>query len=167
MITNYKIEIKWAFIFIGMTLLWMLLEKLSGLHSTYIDYHLYLTNLYAIPAILVYVFALIDKKKNFYEGQMTYMKGLVAGVIITLIVALFSPLTQWIISYVISPEYFPNVIKRSVEIGYYPTTEEAEAHFNFKNYAVQSVIGALVMGLVTTLIVMLFVRTKKNRNGER
>ncbi|PKP36103.1 MAG: DUF4199 domain-containing protein [Bacteroidetes bacterium HGW-Bacteroidetes-15] len=165
--TNYKIEIKWAFIFIGMTLLWMLLEKLSGLHSTYIDYHLYLTNLYAIPAILVYVFALIDKKKNFYEGQMTYMKGLVAGVIITLIVALFSPLTQWIISYVISPEYFPNVIKRSVEIGYYPTTEEAEAHFNFKNYAVQSVIGALVMGLVTTLIVMLFVRTKKNRNGER
>jgi hypothetical protein len=160
MITNYRIEIKWAFIFIAMTLLWMLLEKLSGLHSTYIDYHLYLTNLYAIPAILVYVFALRDKKKNFYGGQMSYIKGLVTGVIITLIVALFSPLTQWITSYVISPEYFPNVIKRSVELGYYPTTEDAEAHFNFRNYAVQSVIGALVMGLITTLIVMIFVRTK-------
>lgn len=160
MITKYKIEIKWAFIFILMSLLWMLLEKLSGLHSTYIDYHLYLTNLYAIPAILVYVFALRDKKYNFYNGQMTYMKGLVSGVIITLIVALFSPLTQWITSYVITPEYFPNVIKRSVELGYYPTIEDAEAYFNYKNYAVQSVFGALVMGVVTTLIVMIFVRTK-------
>lgn len=164
MMANYKIEIKWAFIFIAMTLLWMLLEKLSGLHSTYIDYHLYLTNLYAIPAILVYVFALIDKKKNFYGGQMSYMKGLISGLIITVIVALFSPLTQWITTYVISPEYFPNVIKRSVELGYYPTTEDAVAQFNYKNYAVQSVIGALVMGLITTLIVMIFVRSKPSNN---
>ena len=46
-----KIEIKWALIFSVMGLLWMLLEKLSGLHGKYIDYHQYLTNLFAIPAI--------------------------------------------------------------------------------------------------------------------
>jgi hypothetical protein len=63
---NIKIEIKWAIIFSVMTLLWMLLEKLAGLHSTYIDYHLYLTNLFAIPAIWIMVLALKDKKKNFY-----------------------------------------------------------------------------------------------------
>lgn len=52
---SIKTEIKWAFIFSGMTLLWMVLEKLSGLHGKYIDYHLYLTNLFAIPAIWVMV----------------------------------------------------------------------------------------------------------------
>lgn len=38
MFGKYKIEIKWAVIFIAMSLLWMVLEKLTGLHSTYIDY---------------------------------------------------------------------------------------------------------------------------------
>ncbi len=33
-------EIKWALIFVAMSLLWMLLEKLSGLHSTHIDKHM-------------------------------------------------------------------------------------------------------------------------------
>lgn len=160
---DFKIEIKWAIIFSLMVLLWMLLEKLSGLHSTYIDYHLYLTNLFAIPAIWVMVLALKDKKKNFYNGQMSYKQGLIFGIILSLIIALLSPLTQWITSYVITPEYFPNVIKRSVEIGYYKTTEEAQANFNYQNYAVQGAIGALLMGIITTAIAMIFIRSKNGK----
>jgi hypothetical protein len=158
---NRKIEIKWAIIFSIAGLLWMLLEKICGLHSTYIDYHMYLTNLFAIPAIWIMVLGIKEKKKNFYSGQMTYKQGLVFGVILSLVIALISPLTQWITSFVITPEYFPNVIKRSVEIGYYKTTAEAEANFNYKNYAMQGVIGALVMGIVTTAIAMIFIRSKK------
>ncbi len=33
---KFKIEIKWAFIFIAMTLAWMALEKLVGLHDKHI-----------------------------------------------------------------------------------------------------------------------------------
>ncbi|MBS1775377.1 MAG: DUF4199 domain-containing protein [Bacteroidetes bacterium] len=157
---NIKIEIKWAIIFIIMSLLWMVLEKLCGLHGKYIDYHLYLTNLFAIPAIWVMVLALKDKKKKFYNGNMSYKQGLISGIIISVIIALISPLTQWIISYVITPEYFPNVIKRSVEIGYFKTTAEAEANFNYQNYAIQSSVFALIMGVVTTAIAMIFIRTK-------
>ncbi|MGM0621535.1 MAG: DUF4199 domain-containing protein [Bacteroidota bacterium] len=162
MFGKYKIEIKWAVIFIALSLLWMVLEKLSGLHSTYINYHLYLTNLFAIPAILVYVLALKDKKKSYHSGEMTYLQGLVSGIIITVIIALVSPLTQWVTSYVITPEYFPNVIEHAVGMGHYPNTEAAEAHFNYRNFAVQSVIGALIMGLVTTAIVMIFIRSKRS-----
>ena len=157
---SIRIEIKWAFIFIGMSLLWMLLEKLLGLHSTHIDKHMYLTNLFAIPAILVYVLALKDKKKNYYQGQMSYKQGFISGLIITLIVTLFAPLTQWITSTIITPEYFPNVIAHSVETGYHSSLEEAEAYFNLKNYMVQSVIGSLIMGVVTAAVVAIFVRTK-------
>lgn len=161
MLSNYKIEIKWAVLFSVMTLLWMLLEKLTGLHSTYIDYQIYLTNLFAIPAVWFFVLALKDKKKNCYGGKITYKQGLISGIILSVLIALISPLTQWITSYVITPEYFPNVIKRSVELGYYKTTADAEANFNYKSYAIQGALGALGMGIVTTLIVMLFLRTKK------
>lgn len=93
MIKNYRIEIKWAFIFIGMTLLWMVLERLLGLHSTHIDKHPIFTNFIAIPAIAIFVFALRDKRKSFYGGTMTYMQGFISGLIITLIVSVMSPLT--------------------------------------------------------------------------
>ena len=158
---NLKIEFKWAIIFSIMGLVWMLLEKLSGLHSKYIDYHLYLTNLFAIPAIIVMVLALKNKRDKYYNGQMTYKQGLICGTILSLFIALISPLTQWITSFVISPEYFPNVIKRSVELGYYKTTAEAKSHFNFKNYAIQGAIGAFIMGVVTTAIAMIFIKKSK------
>lgn len=157
-----RTEIKWAFIFIVMSLLWMLLEKLSGLHSTHIDMHMYLTNLFAIPAIIVYVMALKDKKKTDFSGQMSYKQGFVAGLIMTLIITVFAPLTQWITSTLITPEYFPNVIAHSLETGYYATLEEAEAFFNLKNYMIQSTIFTFVMGIVTTAVVAIFVRTKSN-----
>lgn len=155
------IEIKWAIIFSVVVLLWMILEKVSGLHSTYIDYHLYLTNLFAIPAIWIMVLALKEKKKKHFNEKISYKQGFISGVILSFIIALLSPLTQWITSYVITPEYFPNVIKRSVEIGYYKTTEEAQANFNYVNYAIQGAIGAVVMGVLTTAIAMIFIKSKK------
>lgn len=159
--SSIKTEVKWAAVFSIMGLLWMVVEKLCGLHGKYIDYQLYLTNIFAIPAIWVMVLALKDKKKNGYKGQITYMQGLVSGIILSVFIAMLSPLTQWITSYVITPEYFPNVIKRSVELGYYKTTEAAAANFNYKNYAIQGAIGALGMGIVTVAIAMIFIRTKK------
>lgn len=162
---RYKIELKWALIFAAITLLWMWLEKATGLHDEYIDYHLYLTNLFAIPAILIFVLALKDVKRNKFGGVMSYKQGFVSGVVLTLIITLLSPLTQWITTYVITPEYFPNVIERSVEIGYYENTEAARRNFNFENYVVQGAIGALVMGVVTTAVVMIFLRSKRKRTA--
>lgn len=159
---NLKIEVKWAFIFIGSLLLWMLLERLVGLHDRHIDKHQYLTLLYSIVAISLYVFALLDKRKNFFNGVMTYKQGFKAGLIITAIVTIFSPITQWIISSLITPDYFKNVIQYSVETGYHKSIADAEAQFNLKSYMVQSTIGALIMGIVTTAIVAIFTRKKNS-----
>lgn len=154
------IELKWALIFTLVGLLWMVLEKWSGLHGKHIDYHLYLTNLFAIPAIWMMVAALKEKKNVFYSEQMSYMQGFRSGLLLTVFIAILSPLAQWVTTYVITPEYFPNVIKRSVELGYFQSTEEAQAQFNFENYARQGLIGALVMGIVTTAVAMVFIRTR-------
>lgn len=158
---NFYIETKWAILFTIMGLIWMFLEKISGLHSTYIHLHLYLTNLYAIPAIIMMVLALKDKKKNFYGGQMNYKQGFISGLILSIGIALLAPVSQWIISTIITPEYFSNVISYSVETGYYKTIEEAQGYFNVENYILQSTIAALLMGIITTAIAMIFIRTKE------
>ncbi len=160
---QYKIEIKWAFIFALVSLLWILLEKVSGLHSNHIDKQQYLTMLFMIPAIGIYILALQDKKKNFYKGQMSFKQGFFSGAIISVIIMLLSPLTQWVTSYVITPEFFPNAIEYSLKSGYYQTREEAETFFSFKNYVLQGLIGSLVMGLLTSAIVAFFIRTKRSR----
>jgi len=154
-----KIEIMWAIIFMVMTLIWMLLEKLAGLHDEHIDKHPIYTNFIAIPAIAIYVFALLDKRKNFYRGVMTYKQGFITGLIITAIVTVLSPLTQYITSTIITPEYFPNMISYSVETGKL-TQEAAEEYFNLKNYLLEVIIGTPIMGILTTAIVAIFTRKK-------
>lgn len=156
---NIKIEIKWALIFTLSMLAWMFFEKSMGWHDEKIADHATYTNFFAIPAILVYVLALLDKKKNFYSGVMSYKQGVISGLIITVIVTVLSPLAQYITSTIITPDYFPNVIEYAVSSGKM-TQADAEAYFNINSYMIQSVIGALVMGLVTSLIVAIFVKSK-------
>jgi len=76
---NLKKEIKWGIIFMLATLIWMLVEKALGLHDEKIADHAVYTNIFAVVAISVYLFALVDKKRNFYKGQMSYKQGLIAG----------------------------------------------------------------------------------------
>jgi len=139
----------------------MLTERLTGLHSTHIDQHPIYTNFIAIPAIAVYVFALLDKRKNFYDGTMTYMQGFISGLMITAFVTLISPITQYITSTIITPEYFPNVIKYAVSQGKM-TQEAAESYYNMKSYIIQALIGTPVMGLITTAIVAIFTRRNQS-----
>ncbi len=68
-----------------------------------------------LSGITIYVFALLDKRRNYYKGAMTYMQGFVSGLIISVIVTVLSPLTQYITSYVITPEFFQNAIKYVIE----------------------------------------------------
>ncbi len=138
----------------------MALERLAGLHDKHIDKHAIYTNFIAIPAIAIYVFALLDKRKNFYHGLMSYKQGFMTGLVITAIVTLFSPLTQYITSTFITPDYFSNAI-RHVVAGGKMTQAQAEQYFNLKSYIVQALIGTPVMGIVTTAIVAIFTRKKE------
>ncbi len=156
---KYKTELKWGLIFMGVTLVWMLLERLVGLHSTHIEKHATYTNLFAPIAIAVYVFALRDKRATDLGGKMTYKEGLISGLVISLIVGVLSPLGQLIMAYLISPHYFENAINHGVANGL-TTLEEAKAYFNLKNYIIQSTIFAPVMGVITSAIVAIFLKTK-------
>ncbi len=156
---KFAIEIKWAFIFVLVSLLWMLGERLSGLHSTHIDQHALYTNLFAIPAIVVYFLAIRDKRINYYQGKMRYMNGLWSGIVLSLIVTALVPITQYITSAFITPSYFENMISYTVENGQMPL-EEAESYFTLANYIYIGMISAPILGIVTSAFVSIFARSK-------
>jgi hypothetical protein len=154
---KYATEIKWGLIFCAAALGWMVFEKAMGWHGPKIEQHPYMTNIFAVVAITVYVFALREKRQQL-GGQMTWKQGFMSGLIISIVVALFSPLTQWITHALISPAYFPNAIAYSVDVGYYDSPEAAAEYFNLQSYMMQGGIGAIIMGVVTSAIVALFLR---------
>ncbi|HMQ67833.1 MAG TPA: DUF4199 domain-containing protein [Ignavibacteria bacterium] len=157
---NYRIEIKWGVIFIIMMLLWTFLEKSVGLHSRYISLHQVYSNLVIIPSVIIFILALLDKKKNFYNGSMTYKEGFVTGFYITIIIAILSPISQFIATEIISPDYFNNVIRFSVKQGTM-SQQEAIKYYSLFNYMIFSLIGALILGTIISAIVAAFVKTKK------
>lgn len=153
-------EIKWALIFTAMMLFWHWLEKATGLHDEHIDKHFIYTNLVAIPAILIYVLALQEKRKKAYGGYMTYREGFTCGIVITVVVAVLSPFVQLIASTLISPDFFSNIIHYTVSRGDV-SQAGAESLFNLRSYMLQSFTGALAMGLITSALVALFVQRKR------
>lgn len=157
---KFQIEIKWGILFILSGLIWMLLEKSLGWHDELLEQHATYTMFYAPIAIALYVFALRDKKKSFYKGKMNYLQGLVSGLLLTLVVVLLTPLSQYISHEYISPDYFPNIIRLTVEKGQM-TQEEAEIHFSLMSYIQQSLVFASFMGVLTSAVVALFTRSGK------
>jgi hypothetical protein len=153
-----KTEIKWGLIITVVALLWMVLERVVGLHDKYTHLHPILTNLFAIPVIVMMVMA-IKEKKRLDGGHFSFKQAFLCGLGVSIVVAVLSPLAQWITSSVITPNYFTNAINYAVDKGY-QTREQAEAFFNLKSYMLQGSLGALVMGTITSLIIAAFVRTK-------
>lgn len=153
------IEIKWGLIFVIMMLLWMYFEKMMGWHDEKIADHATYTNFVAIPAILVYVFALLEKRKKHYNNVMSWKQGFVSGMIITAVVVILTPFSQMVTHDLISPEYFENVSAYAVNQGQM-TQQEANAYFNLQSYLWQSAVFALVIGAVTSALVAVFVRRK-------
>lgn len=115
---------------------------------------------YAPIAIALYVLALREKKKTFYNGKMTYLQGLISGLLLSLVVVILTPLSQYISHEFISPDYFLNIRKLSVEKGEM-TQDEAEKHFSLMSYIQQSLVFAAFMGVFTSAIVAIFNRSKQ------
>jgi hypothetical protein len=153
-----KLEVKWALIFSIVSLTWALVEKLGGFHDARLEQHPWFTMLFFFPAVAMYVFAIRDKRKQL-GGAISFKQAFMFGLGVTVIVAALSPLLQWVVQRVISPNYFSNVIKFSVDTGRM-TQQQAESFFNLNSYMLQASIGALVAGVATTLVLAAIMRSK-------
>lgn len=157
MLSKIRLELRWALVFALMMVGWMTMEKLTGLHGPRIEQHAIYTNFVAIPAILLYVFALINKRQKDLGGYMTYVQGLRTGIIITLLYAPLSVVVVYLSTQVISPEFFPNITAHVIKTNTM-TPDVAAGYFNLNNYMISAFLGSLIMGAITSVIVAIFVR---------
>lgn len=157
---NFSIEIKWALRFTLLTLAWAIGEKAIGLHDEHIENYGMYTNLFVIPALLFFYLAIREKKKYVYNNSMTFRQGFVAGLVMSGIIALFTPAVQYVIYKSITPHFFDTIIDYKVK-NHYITLENAKIYFNLKTYIIESSFTALSKGFITGALVSLFLRNKK------
>ena len=156
---KFAIEIKWAIISIIIFLAWMTLEKQLGFHDEKLKWQMVFTLLILFPTFIIYFLALRDKKKNYYQNNMNWKQGFISSIVISFVVAIFSPISQFITHEFITPDYFEKMISLSVE-SKRMTLEQAQNYFNLTAYIWQSISGGLSMGVVIGAIVAYLIRTK-------
>ena len=152
-------ELKWGLIFITAIILWMVIEKATGLHAEHIQYHAVFSNFFAIVAIIIFIFALRDIRQSQPRQKVTWLTLFLSGVKISVVIALLSPPTQFLIHSVISPEFFPNMREYATASGMMSETR-ANEYFSLVAYMFQSAIFAFGMGVVTSAIIAFFLKRK-------
>lgn len=151
-----KTEFKWGVIFSVMGLVWLTLEYLVGLHGKFIAWQAILTNLVAIPSVIIMVLAILEKRRVL-GGTITFKQAFLCGLGVSVVVAALSPLTTFIFHKIINPDYFTNIIRYTVEQGK-ATLAEAQAFFNLQSYMLQGVLAALIIGSITSLVIAAMIR---------
>ncbi len=160
MLKNFNLELKWATILSIASLLWFSIEKMFGLHDINVSKQLVISYFSALPTILLYFFAIRDKKKTVFNGIMTWKQGVVSGIYISFFVALFGLLINYICLEYISPQYFQNISDYLISTKAM-TVQGAKEYFNLKSYLIEGVFGALSVGVVLSALVAFFLQTKK------
>lgn len=156
---NFAIEIRWGIQFSLVSLVWMIFEKTMGWHDELIHKQAIYTNLFAFVAIAIYFLALYDKKKNFYQGTMDWKQGFVSGMILSTVIAILSPMVQYVTYTLITPNFFENIIAYAVAHKI-QTENQAHMYFSLKSYMIQGIFGAFSFGVLTSAILAFVLKTK-------
>lgn len=158
---KFAIEIKWGIRYAFLWILWLFIEKSSGYYESKIsDYALY-SMLFTFVTIFVYYVAIKEKKKDFFNDEMSWKQGCVTGIFLTIVMAILTPLCQIIFHKAIAPEFFPNMIEYSVSKG--NSKEVAENYFNLSSFIIQNIFSTLSLGVVISAVVALFLQTKPKK----
>ncbi len=153
------IELKWAFIFSIALLSWILLEKTMGWEEERIVDFWWLTLFFAPFAILFYLLGLREKRRRVYDRKMTWIQGFTSGLIISVFVALLSPLTEYVAYNFFTPDYFNAIAEYSVTNDLMARSKMNDI-FNINSSRWQSAFGLFGFGLVNSVIAAFFVRKK-------
>lgn len=156
---RFAYEIKWGAIFTACSILWMAFEKSMGWHDAFIEKQATYSMFFGLIAIAVYVLALLDKKKQHYAGSMNWTQGFLSGLVLTVVIAILTPLSLYAGLTSVSPEFLTNMKNLAISKGSM-SPEAAETFYGMQGYIMSSVFFALSTGVVTSAVVALFVRSK-------
>lgn len=160
---KFSIEFKWAAIATLAALLWMFLEKALGYHDEKIRYEMGFAMLFNLLTFVFYWLALKQKKREFYNNDITWLKAFMSGLVLLVMISFFYPIVQYIAYNQLSPHFF-ELLQQALVSGGRTTVEEAEKYSNFDWVMRNAVVNNLSFGVVYAAIVSYFIQTKPGKN---
>lgn len=103
--------------------------------------------------LLLYYFAFREVKRKLREEQSIILEYLKTGLTIGLITMIFAPISMWLMSTYISPDFFSNAITEGVRIGEDRTKLESE--FSLRSFILRSALAAIVLGIFLGIVSVL------------
>lgn len=163
MFKDYRVEIKWAIYYSIFLLIWFVIEKIFGLHDERIALQQNVSFFILIPTVAFYVLEMVNKRKQFYSGRMTYFQGFITGIIYTVCIMILTPLVQFICYFIISPGYFKNLVDYSLSTGVYNNVQAAQ-QFTLGNFLFINEVFIMLTGVVFAAFIPLFLLSANNDN---
>lgn len=135
---------------------WINIENIVGLHSKYIEYHPYVTNVIFLFYIWVYYKFIKDLSTSIDPFELKH--GILSGALIGLFSALFTLPLLYVYFTFINDEFFDTMIAAALKKALfenesvYAKLNEAKNYFNLKSYLMQSFLFNIVSGLLLSLL---------------
>lgn len=155
---KFTIEFKWAILLTILAMLWSVLERQMGFHSEQVAKHMLYNIIFSFLVIPVYFLAIRDKKQNYFKNTITWAQGFVSGAIVSVIMAVLSPLVTLFTYNVVSPNYFDLAISSAIQKGV--ALQTAQMYFNLESYMLQNAFTTLSTGLVLSALIALLLKNK-------
>jgi tetrahydromethanopterin S-methyltransferase subunit B len=137
----------------------MTLEKEMGYHDINIKWQPVFNLLFIFPTFILYVLALLEKKKKYYHDQMSWKQGMIAAIIMSFIIVIFSPISQFITHEIISPDFLENTINFTVKQKKLTLTE-AKEYTTLTSSIWKNISDGLSFGVVIGAIVAYLIQSK-------
>jgi hypothetical protein len=155
-LTSWNIAIKWGVIYALLTLFWLSIESLVGLHDDFLRYRVVLTNIKYIPLFLIYFGCLRAYRQSRTDEAYPYSSAFLDGLKLTTTATLFSIPAQYISLRFFVPDFLSKMQAEMTQ-EQWMTIAEATKYFEFQNYMIQSILAVPATGLMITAVVALFV----------
>ncbi|NEV92714.1 DUF4199 domain-containing protein [Psychroflexus sp. YR1-1] len=156
---KFDIELKWASVFTALSIAWVYFEKYLGYHDEFVNTQAIFSFWLLIPQALTYVLAIREKREKYYDGQITWQKAFISGVILSAIIGGLSPAAVYIMVEFVSPEYLSNVVEAKAAQGM--PREGAEQIYNLNAMVIQAIFNNLASGVFFSAVIALIFRNKK------
>ncbi|MEM6278033.1 MAG: DUF4199 domain-containing protein [Verrucomicrobiota bacterium] len=163
-----SLELRWGLIIGGANMLWLFGSYYLGMHDRGLAAIQAITLVSVMISVMGYMLAIRALMQDYPETQ--YLEGIRYGAIIAGIVASIADLSQVIYFKVVNPGWTAKMVEMSrlyyLQQGLPETQAEeyskaAEKTFGLPSYLLQASLGAIIIGVLSTAIILLIFRKSR------
>lgn len=160
-----KTEHKWGIAIGVLNFVWLLGEYITGLHGKHVDQYAKVTNFALLIPLVCTTVALVQIKKNKFNGVISFSEAFKPGIVMATIAAFISAFGVFIY-FQINPGFTDfmvdiskqNALKNGEAIP--KAADLAKMLYSMNSYIIQSFISALGFGIMLAAVIALVIKNK-------